>query len=155
MTDIFDQCRNFQEALNQYDPHVLIGSGNPECHDLSEKLHQYIHRIGEVESEIVSRMKENRELSSNVFDEVRSAVNKIQYYEYFESVINEIIDELNELNFRLKKHSGDEADDKNQNLEKLREYYTMNTEFTIHDQVATGTTEDIEIEEEGGDLELF
>ena len=82
-------------------------------------------------------------------------MNQIKYYEYFEKEINEIIEELNALNFNLKKNSDEALYNKTENLEKLKEYYTMNTEFTIHDQVATGTTEDIEIEEEGGDLELF
>ena len=69
-------------------------------------------------------------------------------------MITEIVEELNTINFKLKEGE-DNVEDRNKNLTHLKEHYTMNSEFVVHDQVAKGEDPDMNIEEEGGDLELF
>ncbi len=85
---------------------------------------------------------------------IQKTVNNIKYYDYFEKIIEKIINDLNTINYRLK-FDGDSVQDKEENLKKLTEYYTMNSEFLIHQQVASGDEQELDVSEDGGDLELF
>jgi hypothetical protein len=160
---IQDIFKDFEQHRNDLNKNVIKKISREEedrCNELPHKIDNYLNRLNEMEEELVGKLKKNNELSDKIFREIQNSVNGIQYYEYFEQVIGEIIEELNTLNFNLKVNSEDEIDDKSENLKRLKEYYTMNTEFVIHDQITSGEEqqeEDLEVgeEEEGGDLELF
>lgn len=158
MANLFEEYRKHRENLSQDVTNTMSQTNETECEDFPDKISHYMTNLSEMESNIVDKLKENNELSDKVFREVQNSVNQIQYYEYFEKEIEEIIDELNALNFNLKNNSADEVADRKENLEKLKEYYTMNTEFDIHDQVTNGGDVNMDAgneDEEGGDLELF
>lgn len=160
MTQLFDAYKKNREHLRQEVINSMPDAKEAEFEDLPDKISHYMSNLSEMESKIVGKLKENNELSDKVFKEVQHSVNQIQYYEYFEKEIEKIIDELNALNFNLKNNAGEDVASRKENLEKLKEYYTMNTEFDIHEQVTNGGNIDMENEEgdsdeEGGDLELF
>jgi len=158
MANLFEEYRKHREHLCQDVINSMSQTNETECEDFPDKISHYMNNLSEMESNIVGKLKENNELSDKVFKEVQNSVNQIQYYEYFEKEIEKIIDELNALNFNLKNNSEAEVEDRKENLEKLKEYYTMNTEFDIHDQVTNGGDVNIDKgdeDEEGGDLELF
>jgi len=157
MSDLFEEYRKYREQLNKDVISSMSKTSDTDCGDFPEKISHYLSNLSEMESKIVSKLKENNELSDKVFKEVQNSVNQIQYYEYFEKEIEAIIDELNALNFNLKTSTGGDAADREENLEKLKQYYTMNTEFDIHEQVTSGGDVNMEVEDddEGGDLELF
>ncbi len=158
MNGLFEEYRKHREQLGHDVISTMSDSGETDCDEFPDKISHYLNNLSEMESKIVSKLKENNELSDQVFREVQNSVNQIQYYEYFEKEIEEIIDELNALNFNLKNSSEDDVADRKENLEKLKAYYTMGTEFEIHDQVTGGGNVNMDFgdeEEEGGDLELF
>jgi uncharacterized protein YoxC len=161
MSDLFEEYRNYREQLNQEVINSMSKTGDADCGDFPDKISHYLSNLSEMESKIVGKLKENNELSDKVFKEVQNSVNQIQYYEYFEKEIEGIIDELNALNFNLKTNTGGDAEDRKENLEKLKQYYTMNTEFDIHEKVTSGGDVNMQLEDEdededeGGDLELF
>ena len=156
MDDLFEAYRKQRAQLKHNVSPTLSRSQENQCQDFPGKIASYLSNLSEMEENIVSKLSENNVLSDKVFQEVQRSVNEIKYYDYFEKEIGSIIDELNSLNFNLKRNSEDEeAEGKIENLEKLKEYYTMNTEHTIHSNITNGIEADIEVEEEGGDLELF
>ena len=101
---------------------------------------------------------------SNITQSIRRSIDKVRYYDYFEKVIEEIILELNDLNYKLKASDGDDQpSSKEKNLSYLKDQYTMESEHKIHDSYSrTGQMADqspAEIEQDAGrdddNLELF
>lgn len=123
--------------------------------NLPGKISSYLENIGQIEQQILDKLTENNEKSEKIYAEVQNSVNHIKYYDYFENVIGGIIEELNAVNYNLKLYSTPQGESKEENLRKLREYYTMNTEFMVHEQVSRGEAPEVDVGEEGGDLELF
>lgn len=86
---------------------------------------------------------------------IRKSVSEIKYYNYFDNVVEEIITELNKINYSLKTEDK-KSESMSDNLEHLKKYYTMETEHVIHDHVVNGKDEEIEIEEDLDDnIEFF
>jgi len=151
---IFSDYSQIRRELDPSSMTNLYGKSQ-ENRELPERIRQYLDRLGAIEGQVVQKIKENNEKGESIYTEVQNSVNRIKYYDYFENVIGEIIEELNTVNYNLKLFSSGEGESKEDNLRQLRDYYTMNTEFVIHEQVSRGEAPDVEIEEEGGDLELF
>lgn len=102
---------------------------------------------------IEGKLKENHEISNKALVNIKKSIAEIKYYDYFENIIEEIIKELNTINYKLK-IGDDDSESIEENLATIKEYYTMETEHKIHDQISKG--EEIEIEnEEDGDIEFF
>jgi len=154
LTGIFSDYRQIRDELDPESMNRLYGL-NGEEKQWSGWIAQYLDTLGGIEEQILQKIRENNEMGEKIYAEVQNSVNRIKYYDYFENVIGEIIEELNSVNYNLKMFSNAGGESKEENLRKLREYYTMNTEFVIHERVSKGETPDIHIEEEGGDLELF
>ena len=130
--------------------------GNEKLSDnLPEKIRSCLEKLGQIEQQISEKLKANNEKSERIYSEVQNSVNRIKYYDYFEHVIGEIIEDLNTVNYNLKLYSTHQGESKEENLHKLRAYYTMQTEFTVHEQVSRGEAPQVDAGEEGGDLELF
>jgi len=121
---------------------------------LPDKIESYIGELNEIENKILDKLEQNNKLSESMLSDIQTSVGKIKYYDYFEKVITEIVEELNTINFKLKEGDAN-IDDRDKNLKHLKDHYTMNSEFIVHDQVARGEDPDMDVEEEGGDLELF
>ena len=148
---------HYSQIRRELDPASMsnLYSKSKENSELPDKIEKYLDRLGAIEAQVGQKIKENNEKGKAIYTEVQNSVNRIKYYDYFENVIGEIIEELNSVNYNLKLFSSGDGESKEENLRQLREYYTMNTEFVIHDQVSRGEAPDVQIEEDGGDLELF
>ena len=102
------------------------------------------------------KLKENHDISNSALESIRKSISEIKYYDYFEKIIEEIITELNTINYNLKAGSDEVNNTIDDNLSKLKEYYTMETEHVIHDQVSKGEGAEIEIDnDEDGEIEFF
>lgn len=113
------------------------------------------NQLYDIREKISSVLIENSSISKQVLGNIKKSISDIKYYDYFESIIEEIILDLNTINYNLKIDE-ESAKSKDQNLEQLREYYTMETEHIIHDKVTKGEDLDDVIEsEEDGDIEFF
>jgi hypothetical protein len=102
------------------------------------------------------KLKENHEISKEALTNIKKSISAIKYYDFFENIIEEIISELNTINFNLKIKSEESLSSIEENLVKLKEYYTMETEHKIHDQVSKGAEVNIDIDnDEDGEIEFF
>jgi hypothetical protein len=151
-------CNEIELLKEQLDQHVVNKINSEKIADqtsqLPEKIEGYINGLTEVEERILEKLTENNELSETILSDIQKSVNNIKYYDYFEKIIEEIINELNTINYKLR-FNEDSIKSKEDNLKRLTEYYTMNSEFVIHNQVLDGDDSEIEVSEDGGDLELF
>ena len=112
-------------------------------------------KLYDIREKISSILLENSTISKQALDNIKKSISDIKYYDYFESIIEEIILDLNTINYNLKVDE-DSAKSKDQNLEQLKEYYTMETEHIIHDKITKGEELDDFIEsDEDGNIEFF
>jgi len=117
--DRFSQGSAFPEELSEFNSNLplIINTINNN----NEKLHLFVHEIGMLSDQIISSIK--------------TSIQNVKYYDYFEKMIDEIINELNTINIRL--HSGEAMDPamKEENLKYLKEKYTMESEHLIHAKI--------------------
>lgn len=108
--------------------------------------------------ELDSVLKQNRELNGYILEKIENVINKVDYYEYFESIVEQVISQLNSINYRLKPVTKEETvDEKAENLKDIKNSYTMESERVIHDRVVTGDNTSVEPEEkkQEDDIEFF
>ena len=101
---------------------------------------------------------QNRDLNDNVLEKIENVINKADYYDYFESCVEEVINKLNSINYRLKPDSQFESKDiKAENLKEIKTRYTMESERIIHDKVVSGNekSETIPPEKHEDEIEFF
>ena len=119
------------------------------------KIKKVASQLNTIREKINDALADNYSISKEVLDNLKKSISNIKYYDYFENIIEEIITELNTINYNLKIED-ESAKSKDENLEQLKEYYTMETEHIIHDKVSKSEVVDDYIEnEEDGDIEFF
>jgi hypothetical protein len=98
----------------------------------------------------------NKKNSESIIDNIKSSISNINYYDYFENTILEIIADLNSINLKLKLNKEHKELSKEENLELIKQYYTMETEHTIHDKVTRGEDQEIDFDiKEDDEIEFF
>jgi hypothetical protein len=82
---------------------------------------------------------QNRELNLNIMEKIENVINKVDYYDYFENIVEQVINRLNSINYRLKPSlQGKTPENKAINLIEIKSTYTMESERVIHDKVVSG-----------------
>ena len=98
----------------------------------------------------------NSKLSLNLSSEIKSSVEQVKYYDFFEKIMLEIVTELNNIYSKLDNNTISVLrNNKADNLKTLEERYTMESERIIHPQ-AIG--EDVDLEDDSdddNDVEFF
>ncbi|MCK4992129.1 MAG: hypothetical protein KAS29_16645, partial [Bacteroidales bacterium] len=106
-------------------------------------------------------LAQNKQLSEEILSEIKGTIQNVDYYDFFEKVIEEIIVKLNTINLQLKPGGKSSSGDKKVDLEELKQLYTMRSERLIHQQVesTSGLTDDLDLfetdQEEEDSVELF
>jgi hypothetical protein len=140
--------KRVQSFINEYNK-LTLNTDFSEIKDIVSQLHSFRKNVD-------SKLKENHEISNEALESIKKSISEIKYYDYFENMIEEIITELNTINFNLKVDSSEANSLAEDNLIKLKDYYTMETEHKIHDQISKGEEMEIDIDsEEDGDIEFF
>ncbi len=120
------------------------------------QVKEVVTKLSTFGKDVDDKLQENHQVSSEVLESIKKSISAIKYYEYFEKIIEEIIAELNTINFKLRIDDNQTDASVEDNLKTIKEYYTMETEHKIHDQVSKGEEMDLDIEsEEDGDIEFF
>ena len=119
LSGIFGEYSNISEELEQESVDSL-GESLKNAGHMPEKIRSYLEKLGQIEQQILEKLKENNEKSEKIYSEVQNSVNRIKYYDYFENVIGDIIEELNTVNYNLKLYSSHEGESNKENLRMLR-----------------------------------
>lgn len=99
-------------------------------------------------------LNQNKDLNDSILEKIESAINRKDYYEYFESIVEEVIDQLNEINNRIKPEETSSDSGKAENLEHMKAAYTMASERTVHENVVSGGEPEITSQEQEPDNEV-
>ncbi len=118
---------------------------------LANQLHVYA-------SELTTKINELRSNARGLSKTLNEVVDNIAYYEYFDQVIEQVIDELNTINISLLEE--DVSNDpvyKRKNLEFIKQKYTMQSEYDVHENTLNKTISDDNTEEneDDNDVEFF
>ena len=121
---------------------------------------QLIGNLYETNESIFKILSDNQMISKNLSLDIKTSLEQIKYYDYFDKVIEEIISKLNEINMKLQNVDGNSDEARQKHLEYLKSRYTMESEHIIHDHITKNDIDILQInstgaEEEDDNLELF
>ncbi len=120
---------------------------------IAESIYSIVKVLNEDNSEVKEILDENKELGNQLAMNIQASIEKVKYYDFFEQVIEEIIIELNNIYLAIKSDSDSlKLDD---NLESLKERYTMESQRDIHDNIMNEENEKHKKEEDEDDIEFF
>jgi len=140
---------------------------NQQWHDNFTK--QVAETINDFESDsltITRLIDENTDKSIDFNIKIKASIEQVRYYDFFENIIEDIVNKLNELSGKLNLGLNIEENDMNENLSEILRRYTTYSEYNIFTQY-TGTAiehdREIDIELDDGEnidtdddnLELF
>lgn len=102
-------------------------------------------------------LNQNRDLNDSILGKIESTINKKDYFEYFENIVEEVINKLNEINKRIKPGAGSGINEKKINLKHLKNTYTMESERIVHENVVLGTEgkEHNDMQDADNEVEFF
>lgn len=132
--------------------------------DLSAISEQIITFLKESNQKVYKTIEENQILSRQVSNDIKSSLEQIKYYEFFDRTVEEIIGQLNEINFKLQNIESPDDEHKRINLEHLKAKYTMQSEHIIHENISSDkdlnqndlvSIDSTAIDEDDDNLELF
>ena len=103
--------------------------------DLLKKINSIAEKLTNTILEINKKINENDKSSNLVLEKIKQSISNIKYYDYFDQLAGEITTELNVINYHLKNSYSNNTVSNKINLEQLKDYYTMDTEYKIHDDV--------------------
>ncbi|MBA7575244.1 hypothetical protein ES708_17065 [subsurface metagenome] len=99
-------------------------------------------------------LAENSKLCNDIVSEINGSIKKVKYYDLFDKTIEEIVSELNVLNYKLNnKYSDVTAEETERDLKDVRKTYTVGSEHNIHDMVISGKFADAEKTEDSEDTD--
>lgn len=84
---------------------------------------------------ILGKVEQHDISNSQLLENIKSSISSIKYYSIFDTTINEIIHILSSINLRLKTSYSGYLTASSENLDHLKNYYTMDIEHRIHDRV--------------------
>ncbi len=108
--------------------------------------------------EVYSLLESNQKLGNDVKIDIQKSIETVKYYDFFETVIIEIIKELDKISQRvaISKASSETV---SEHLLSAKAHYTMASEHAIHDSIVNkdcSTTEQDEVEDtENSEIEFF
>src|SRR6056297_113828 len=150
---IFDELKQIKNNFQDFKDHA---NENVLTKESISQIDNFVSKIKDSGDKIDEKLQNNKQVSAEVIAIIKKSIGEIKYYKFFEKVIEEIITELNTINYKLKTDTQDSDLSKEENLRKLKEYYTMQSEHLIHDQIIEENTDDVDIDsEEDGDIEFF
>jgi hypothetical protein len=127
-----------------------------------ERYNELNNNLNVTNENIYKILDENQQLSYKISEDIKSSLEQIKYYDYFDRVIEEIIQKLNEINIRLQNiDESIAAGETHQTLETLKQRYTMQSEHVIHDNISVHKNIDLQhldstgVDEDDDNLELF
>lgn len=122
---------------------------------LMVKISKILDSLDKDNEELDSVLNQNRELNNTILEKIENTINKGDYYEYFENIVEEVIGNLNDINGRIRPSAN--IDKKAANLNEIKGSYTMESERVIHEKVVSGNENPIagSLPNDENDIEFF
>ncbi len=123
---------------------------------LMVKITQILDKLDTDNAKLDQVLKQNDSLNDDILEKIEGTINKVDYYDLFEKVINEVIERLNYVNLNLS--DGEQNSQRRatrESLKDLESFYTVDSERKIHQQFLGDESGDGSEEQPEDDLELF
>ena len=152
----FSQAQNISKKLQEINHEDSENEISANLRSISSKISSLLLSIEDHNQKIEQILTNNSKLSLNLSSEIKSSVEQVKYYDFFEKIMLEIVTELNNIYSKLDNNTISVLrNNKAENLKTLEERYTMESERIIHQQ-AIG--EDVDLEDDSdddNDVEFF
>jgi predicted nucleotidyltransferase len=124
------------------DPEMLGNQLELDRLQLMVKISKILDSLDKDNEQLDHVLSQNRELNKNILERIKSTINKSDYYDYFENIVEQVIAQLNGMNDKIKPGMDvDSSHSKAANLKEIKKSYTMESERLIHDNVVSGKDE--------------
>jgi hypothetical protein len=153
----FSQAQNISKKLQEINHEDSENEISANLRSISSRISQLLLSIEDHNQKIEQILTNNSKLSLNLSSEIKSSVEQVKYYDFFEKIMLEIVTELNNIYSKLDNNTINVLrNNKTENLKSLEERYTMESERIIHQQ-AIGADVDLEDEnaDDDNDVEFF
>lgn len=158
----FRQAQNISKKLLEINHEEDGNQINDNLKELSAKIAGILDSIAIHNEKIETVLIENSKLSLNLSSEIKSSVEQVKYYDFFEKIMLEIVTQLNNIYAKLDNNTLNVLRiNKAENLKSLEDRYTMETERIVHRQALNEENTDLndeitpEINEDDNDVEFF
>ncbi len=162
VTLFFRQAQNISKKLQEINHEEDGNQINDNLKELSAKIAGILESIAEHNEKIETVLIENSKLSLNLSSEIKSSVEQVKYYDFFEKIMLEIVTQLNSIYAKLDSDTINVLrHNKAENLKSLEDRYTMETERIVHRQALNEETPDLndgltpEGTDDDNDVEFF
>lgn len=162
VTLFFRQAQNISKKLQEINHEEDGNQINDNLKELSAKIAGILESIAEHNEKIETVLIENSKLSLNLSSEIKSSVEQVKYYDFFEKIMLEIVTQLNSIYAKLDSDTINVLrHNKAENLKSLEDRYTMETERIVHRQALNEETPDLndgltpEGPDDDNDVEFF
>jgi len=163
LQELYNQTLNLSlgllsEITNEKREEELRYVGN-QFMDLSYLASKILQTIISDNSRVHNMLKESSLLADNVSSEIKTSVESIKYYDFYESTIEQIIMSLNKIYLKL--HAKDDSEQNRiENLKSIQNLYTVKSEHIIHENILSDKNnlhdhENQELAQEDDNVELF
>lgn len=130
---------------------------NKEIH---KEITQIKNSVNENLDQVYEILSNNSKQSADISESLRNSIDGVNYYDFFDKVIDDIISGLNEVFKIIKKEDIDiKKIERSDNVTNLKKHYTTMSEHLIHSKFLNNESPEQEAEtkdeEDLGDVELF
>ena len=154
----FSQAQNISKKLQEINHEDSGNEISNNLKELTNKITELLASIEDHNEKIEAILTNNSKLSLNLSSEIKSSVEQVKYYDFFEKIMLEIVTELNNIYSKLDNNTLNMIkSNKAENLKALEERYTMESERIIHQQIIN-ESEDfsaVATEDDDNDVEFF
>ena len=154
----FSQAQNISKKLQEINHEDSGNEISNNLKELNNKISELLASIEDHNEKIEIILTNNSKLSLNLSSEIKSSVEQVKYYDFFEKIMLEIVSQLNTIYSKLDSNTLNMIkSNKAENLKSLEERYTMESERIIHQQIIS-ESEDMEIplaSDDDNDVEFF
>ena len=162
VTLFFRQAQNISKKLLEINHEEDGNQINDNLKELSSKIAGILDSISIHNEKIETVLIENSKLSLNLSSEIKSSVEQVKYYDFFEKIMLEIVTQLNNIYAKLDNNTLNVLRiNKAENLKSLEDRYTMETERIVHRQALNDENTELndgispEINDDDNDVEFF
>ncbi len=148
--------------LQQSTSKLDASSKNTLLGNIHKNATQIIVDSAQMNKKIQKNLQENDATTNALIDEIFTSMQEVKYYDYFEKIIEEIIQQLNKIFLQLAfNKTSKKRRIKSTAIQHFKDFYTMESERQIHTEIITKdgiidiAFQDEMEEEKNGDLELF
>jgi hypothetical protein len=152
----FSQAQNISKKLQNINREESSNDISANLRNLSNKISSLLLSIEDHNQKIEAILTNNSKLSLNLSSEIKSSVEQVKYYDFFEKIMLEIVTELNNIYSKLDNNTISVLkNNKAENLKSLEERYTMESERIVHQQALGEDVDVFNNVNDDNDVEFF